>query len=907
MVYRSKSFKASAWLLAMSLVAGGTVSAQTAVPYDSTAVASTAGTVSVKASTPFTDVKAGHWAEKHIAKLALQNIILGNNGQFRPADSVSRQEAIVMAIRFAGLESEVNRDEAVVFPTSFQVDKYFTPYVVLAFEKGLINQNEQFGIADKETGTAWGSSKASREWVTKLIVNAIGKSADAKASASKPLTFADAANVGEGYGGYINTAVSLNLVNGVAGNKFDPKGAVNRAMMATLLSRAESQFTVQYAGQTEGILTSSGSGTITLHTSAGPQTYTTSSDTLYSHTGSEQFMADSSLIPYARVFVIAKDGKALYVEQVNDEQKVETISGTFDRFVAASHKMWIWVGDTPTEIVYDDTLQMKDKDGKTIAASALTKDSNVKVVRDTFRTSPIAISVQVVDSPNAPVNKTGSGTVKSVGVSAITVTLADGTDETWNVATDAIFISGTTVLKSLQDIKTGDKVSYVVKDNAVSRVEVSGGAVKLSDSGTFFNSDKNTLTYIKDKKYVTKPVAAAAVINIEGLPSATLTDLQENDQLELTLNESDQVTLVKVTNRKVEMAAGVEIRSYDSKDKRLYVVDGKGQPHLLQFNANSQIETNGVSLTLEAALSGGMLNNGRKITVSYTGDVVVKIQLSYRYTGTFVSVDTANSKLTMSVGGNLLTLGMQSPVVDLYGKSSGSLADLQNGNEIIAVMNQEQDKVNVIQVVSKRQLKVAAVNASSSRVTLADGSGTIDYSASGIDVLDDAGGKLALGSLPVGSVVNVTFNGSSLARIQRVAVTIGAVRAIDSTNIVMTDYNGVTAAFPLSSKYTIIRNGVSSNTYTALQAGDRVEIRKDADGNYVATVLKSEQKKFSKYDAATNTLQTMRAVITDKFQYSLNGVALTSGGAVITPQSIEKESALVLYYYDDKLIEIEKK
>ncbi|MNG11236.1 hypothetical protein D3C84_947580 [compost metagenome] len=51
----------------------------------------------------------------------------------------------------------------------------------------------------------------------------------------------------------------------------------------------------------------------------------------------------------------------------------------------------------------------------------------------------------------------------------------------------------------------------------------------------------------------------------------------------------------------------------------------------------------------------------------------------------------------------------------------------------------------------------------------------------------------------------------------------------------------------------------------------------------------------------------MRAVITDKFQYPLSGVALTSGGSVITPQSLEKENVLVLYYYEDKLVEIEKK
>jgi len=905
MVYHSKSFKASAWLLALSLATGGTVSAaQAAVPYDTVSPVNAAASA---ASTPFADVKAGHWAEKHIAKLALQGIIIGNNGQFRPADSVSRQEAIVMAIRFAGLEGEVDRDEAVVFPTSFQVDKYFIPYVVLAFEKGLIDQNEQFGIADKEAGSPWGSSKASREWVTKLIVNAIGKSADAKAQAGKPMSFVDAASVGEGYGGYINTAVALNLVNGVAGNKFDPKGIVNRAMMATLLSRAEPQFPVQYAGQTEGIIASAGNGAIALYTSSGVQTYATGADTLYSHTGSEQFMAGSGLIPYARAFVIAKDGKALYVEQVNDEQKVETISGTFDRFVPASRKMWVWVGDTPTEIVYDDTLQIKDKDGNAIAASALTKDANVKVVRDTFRSSPIAISVQVVDSPNASVNKTGNGTVKTVGASTITIA-SGGVDETWNVAAGAIFVNGNTLLKSLQDIKPGDKVTYEVKNNVVERIDVSGAAVQLTDSGIYYRSDSSTITYMKDKKYITKPVIDSTVVNIEGLPSAALTDLQLNDQLVLSLNESDQVTKIAVTNRKVELAAGVEILDYSSKYGVLSVVDGKGEFRSLKFGANSQIDFNGVPFTLDAAVAGGLLTKGRKITVSYTGDTIVQVQLSYRYSGTVVSVNSSTSKLTLSVGGNLLTLTMQNPLVEVYGKSTATLADVLTGSDVIAMMNQDQDKVNGIYVVSKRQMTVVSANPSTNRVTLREGStGTSEYSVSGLELLDDAGNKLALSSLQANSVVNVQFQGKTPIRIQRVAVTVGAVRTVDGTQVIVSDYNGRTTSIPLGSKYTIIRNGGSSNSYSALQAGDRVEVRKDADDNVVATVLKSEQKKFWKYDAATNTLQTKRTVITDQYQYVLNGVTLTSGGSAITVQSIAEDSLLVLYYYDNKLIEIEKR
>ncbi len=68
---------------------------------------------STAASALFKDVKSGYWAEKHIYKLASQSILLGNNGLFRPNDNVTQQEAVTMAIRFAGLEGKVDKNASV--------------------------------------------------------------------------------------------------------------------------------------------------------------------------------------------------------------------------------------------------------------------------------------------------------------------------------------------------------------------------------------------------------------------------------------------------------------------------------------------------------------------------------------------------------------------------------------------------------------------------------------------------------------------------------------------------------------------------------------------------------------------------------------------------------------------------
>lgn len=904
MIYHPKSYKAAAWLLALSLTAGGTVSAA-AVPYDTTSSGTTtAAAVSTASATPFSDVAPAHWAEKHISKLASQGIIVGNNGLFRPSDSVTRQEAIVMAIRFAGLEGQLDRNEAVVFPTSFHVDNYFIPYVVLAFEKGLIDQKEQFSIADKE-GKDWGSSKASREWVTKLIVKAIGKSADALALANQQIPFADASAVGEGYAGYINEAVSLKLMNGVANNKFDPAGAVTRAMMAKLLSLAEGQYPVDYAGQTEGILTTLSDGKLGLYTAEGEKTYTTSASTVYALFDQEQLAAASNMVPYARVSVIVKDGAVQYAEQLSTEQQVETISGTFDRIIPSSHKLWIWVNDEPVEIRYDDSLQVVDGQGNVLDASALTKDATVKITRDKFRSSPIAISVQVA---SAPQSKSGTGTVQSVGASAITIN-TNGASETWNVSPDALLLSGNTLLDSLAAVKAGDQISYEVKNDTIVRVEVEVTNSAKVESGIFYSSDKKTITYLKDKKYVTKPVTDSTVINIEGMPTATLDDLQDSDQIELTINASDQVTKITVANRKVEVAVGVEIRNYDADYKALNVVDGNGKLRTLYLKANSQLDMNGLAFTIDSAVSSGLLAKGRKITISYTGDTIVRIQLSFKYSGTVVSVDSVNSKLTLSMNGTLMTLPLQTPYVDQYGKASSTLSDVLSGATITATMNQTQDKVSGIYIHRTVQMKVVSVNTSTNKITVREGNNSAtEINAFNAELLDENGVKISLGSLVAGNVVNASFVGSTLSNLQRVTVSVGAVKSVDGSQITIVDYLGRTVNTPLGTSYSIIRNGVSSASYTAVQAGDRVEVRKDTQGKVQVTVLSNVEKKFFKYDSATNTIQTKRANINDtNYKFSLASVPLTSGGSAISPTSLKDDDSLIFYYYEDKLIEIEKR
>ena len=121
---------------------------------------------------------------------------------------------------------------------------------------------------------AWGSTPATREWLTKVIVRAINKQAEADNAADELPAFKDADEISDGYAGYINVAKTLGIVSGVTVNEFDPTGTVTRAQMAAFLSKAERHLPSRNAHIVMGTLQSLGSSTITLQTRGSSQTLT---------------------------------------------------------------------------------------------------------------------------------------------------------------------------------------------------------------------------------------------------------------------------------------------------------------------------------------------------------------------------------------------------------------------------------------------------------------------------------------------------------------------------------------------------------------------------------------------------------------------------------------------------------
>ena len=894
-------------LLVCALLAGGgaayaeTGSGGTGTDGQGDAAGQPAGTRS-----GFPDVPDNHWAKKHITKLRLQGIIQGTGtGKFNPSGNVSQQDAVLMAVRFIGAADKVDKNTQVLFPDTFIVSDYAKPYVMQAFYEGLIEENLEFLLAESDPNQPWGQKPATREWVTKLIIRAIGETERAEERALDIPAFSDAAEISDLYVGYVNAAVELGIVKGFSGDRFAPKNTITRAEFATMLSRAQYLYPVAFAGQYDGILTERSDARLVITGEDGTtRTIAIGQDTEFYRYDSELETLPSSLKPYTRVVVLTENGRARYVEQMDDNERLELTSGIIVTVDEGEHALYVKIGTRVLTIPYDSGVAVLDHGGAAVGLSALTENSEVDIYRETISEEKRAVRIEL---KSAPVNKQGQGTIVSVSPGAIEI-LDDGAEqpEKWSVAAAAA-ISRQGAPASLSDLRGGDIVSYVVENGVITRITVESSAsrkvIGLFDG---FSADRSSIIYVVNNRKEVSDLAAGAALEIPGFPAATWDDLYKDDRLELTLDGNDRVIAVKVVDRNITTVAGATIVSLA--DNLLTFRDQNGRPEAVELNKKTRIEVNNTELPLEAAKS--LFVSGYKATITYSEDQAILVRFASSHTGTLTALDKSGLRMVLKLDdGSSVTIPYQSPSVQIRGKTGATLADLHAGDRVTVQLDQKLDKAIVVRVHQVVQMKVASVDASARKARLTTGGGVTSEYAIPADarILDEKGETIPLTQLAAGRTVNAEFAGSELVRLQLVIVKSGRILAASPGVVSLAEYGGSIQDIALGAQYRVVKNGTESTSTAVLSVGDRVEIRTDEKGDYVVTVIPALVKTFWQFDASTNEILVRRATVSEQNRYKMSADTLiTSGGQAIAVTDLKADDRIALYILDGKLLEVEK-
>ncbi|MFC5403748.1 S-layer homology domain-containing protein [Cohnella soli] len=878
------------------------------------------------AASPFKDVVVGHWAEKHITKLAMQNILKGvAPGQFNPNNSVSRQEAVIIALRFMGIEDEVNKSGAIILPSALIVKDDYKAYIQLAMQKGILNRDEEIALATKEKGKEWGKSAATREWFTRLLVRSIGKDADARAAANRATSFPDDSSIDPLMRGYVNVGVGSELINGVPAvnssgakiTKFDPTAALTRATASTLFSRAEAKLAVAYSGQVTGTLMFASADKLTLLFQDGTsKDYAINSSTpIYRFDDNPSSF--SALKLYGEVTVITSaDNRVGYVEQTSDTAKVETHEGTFKLLSSKQKRITLLEGTETVDYFYDDTNKPKvtDANGQAMALEAIPTDVPVKLIVDAFR-APADRKILSITVKQSVSNKSGNGTVVSWDATARTLQLKDSATS----ATDSYTLSTNATIKkdginvSLEDLKTGDTISFEVKNGAISSIVIVKSQF-ATKSGVFSSLDKTTKTiqYTIAGKLNAEYLADNVVAKIEGYADATLDDLLKDDAITLTFNDAGKVSVIAVTGRSVQPLNGATILDYSVNAKTLIVNDALGNKYNLDVTATTRIDLNGTKLTIDQALPY-LTAKGKKINIGKSGTNAVYVSIVAKYAGTVTENNTAAKTLKLTLDNNSsITISYNSPIVDIYGVNGKTMADVKVGDIVTVLLNGTQDQVSSVLVQKNVQFEFVSVDTTTNKLRAKRTDGTVeDWTiGTGIVLQDENGAATTLAGLNSANLLNVTMSGSTPIKVKAVTVAYGRVASVNTAGatIDLVLPSGTTVTKSVGATPLVLKNNVPQGSLVAIAPDDRVEIRKDESDRVVIEIITPLRKSFWYYESASRTLNVLKKDLSDTdYSYTLHPqVYIHQGTTVLTMADFKNPDAISLYLLRGKVVEVVK-
>ncbi len=288
------------------------------------------------------------WARDAIESMTDSGIIKGyDDNTFKPEQSVSKIESLILMARVAGVDEAENEKYVSAAVDTYKNDLllYNTTYkreVSYLLYKGVLEKEDlPLYVADEEAGTAL-KRYESAILLTKLLWNNdVGSS-----TTQTTLPFLDAADIPASAKPYVGYAVTNGLMNGMDGNLFSPMGEVTRAQMASLLYRVIENFSVTVVRGSMISYDTEKKEIKIKDTNDMSKAYTLTAKALVRLDGAS---TDAGSIPVGADVVvnIEKSGTVRLVEALSPTS-LETVSGIYSKYQNASGKTVVYITDPNT-------------------------------------------------------------------------------------------------------------------------------------------------------------------------------------------------------------------------------------------------------------------------------------------------------------------------------------------------------------------------------------------------------------------------------------------------------------------------------------------------------------------------------------------------------------------------------
>jgi hypothetical protein len=851
---------------------------------------------------------SNHWAKKHISKIALLGFAQGDpSGKFLPNNPISQQEAIIMLINMMGKKDKVNMNSAANL--SFEVADWAKPYVVLALGEKLINMQEE--LAKKDLN--WGKKNATREWLTKLIIRAIGQQAQAILAQDDDTGFTDEHMIGDGYAGFINIAQSLDIVNGYKDGSFNPKGQITRAEMAVLLGEAEQHLAVRNTMISTGVVLSSNVNSIKIQESSGVvKTLTLSPDAGIYNKGNNDAIPVSSISIDDYVTVINDKGNAYYVEISDEQVKMESFIGIMESISKVDLTLSVNIGGVSQSFKYASNVQVINA-GKGLSTSDLVVGSTLELKRDRDSTSKDITQIIV---KAAPVVKTVVGTVSNIQTVNRVVEVKEkssGSTVAYAIPTTIVITNGTRTLTSLNELYIGDEVTVELKDNVVTSFIITKSSIIVEkgivDSVDVMSEKKKIYFITSDNTLKGYFIAKEIQVLIAGLDGAGIEDIQKDDEVLIELNTNNLVTKITVMNRIIETKLGLEFSYYDPDAKIIFLKKDKSSVEDYEISERTTFGVGNTTITI--ANLATHFTKDKKVDIIYSGKRILDIVLSTKYDGKLVGINTSTKtiKLNSDYYGEKSFTYTTVPTVEIFGKTSATLSDLANGSHIQVVLDSNQDKVMQIKLIRTEIVKVTTKYAYKLTV-IGETSTTFDLNnVSSIPITQYSKANTTYADIKDDMYIEVSMAGATPVAIYIPAVTIGKLTAVNASSgsLTIEEYGKVSKSFANMTSVRVNKNSTITTTLNSIAVNDRMAVVEGTNGTQWITVITPVEKNFIAYTEATKTVQLSVKLLTDPNKFVLADQAyIHKGSQVLTVASLVRNDKLMVYILDGKILEIEK-
>lgn len=495
------------------------------------------------------------WALEAVEEMTESGIIKGyEDGSFRPANTVTKLEALVLISRILGVNDEENEGfmEFALEEYGDLVADYDLPYgddeIVYLLAKEVIAKSELSGYI----GGANPSTGLKRFEVAVLMTKAMGAEEQVKQNLVTVLDYDDEADIPSYAKKYVEYVTNEGIMKGMDENNFSPNTDVVRAQIAVLLQRIIKLADIQsYSGTVSSIDTLL--GVVRFKTSDGETYgYSIKDDTQLRYDAMPCEIGDIK-VGYDAI-VTTRGGKLFSIDFMTPDVE-ELVKGSITSISKTSKsqqiKMEVFLDDGSTQsktfTCADNVVIKKDGTSNTLNDISTGDYAELTIKKDKI--------VSIYAEPKA---SNAKGVVTDITLNAGILTMeienTDGDKETFTVSNEAVTVTRNGSKADIKEVMTGDSVSLtlnyrkVVKIVATSRTSTKTGLIEE------INISANPSVVLKiNGENVKYSISKDVEISVDG-KVGTIYDLRLNSSATVKL-DSNAVT--KLTTTPVETVSQI--------------------------------------------------------------------------------------------------------------------------------------------------------------------------------------------------------------------------------------------------------------------------------------------------------------------------------------------------------------